>query len=67
LARNRLVLASLSWHAGRRDAARHCVAGLLRDQSDLTLQNMRPVHFADSAMAERYAQGLVEAGLPEGP
>ena len=67
LARNRLVLASLSWHAGRQDAARDCVAGLLRDQPDLTLRNMRSAHFADPAMAERYAQGLVEAGLPEGP
>jgi tetratricopeptide (TPR) repeat protein len=27
LARNRLVLASLTWHAGRRDAARDCVPG----------------------------------------
>ncbi len=65
LARNRLVLASLSWHAGRQDAAQACVAGLLRDQPELTLQNMRPVRFADPGMAERYAQGLVEAGLPE--
>ena len=66
LARNRLALASLSWHAGRQDSARDCVAGLLRGQPDLTLRNMRPAHFADPAMAERYAQGLVEAGLPEG-
>ncbi len=66
LARNRLVLAALSWHAGKQDAARDCVAGLLRDQPDLTLQNMRPVYFGDPAMAERYAQGLVESGLPEG-
>jgi Tfp pilus assembly protein PilF len=65
LTRNRLVLASLSWHAGKEDAARDCVAGLLRDQADLTLRNMRSVHFADPAMAERYAQGLIEAGLPE--
>ncbi len=65
LARNRLVLASLSWHAGRQDAARTCVAGLLRDQPELTLQNMRPVRFADPGMAERYAQGLRNAGLPE--
>ena len=47
-------------------AARDCVAGLLRGQPDLTLRNMRPAHFAEPAMAERYAQGLVEAGLPEG-
>ena len=67
LARNRLVLASLSWHAGRQDTARDCVAGLLREQPDLTLQNMWPVHFADPGMAERYNQGLIEAGLPEGP
>lgn len=66
LARNRLVLAALSWYAGRQDAARDCVAELLRGQPDLTLQNMRPVHFADPAMSERYAQGLVEAGLPDG-
>ncbi|MHA1151471.1 MAG: adenylate/guanylate cyclase domain-containing protein [Alphaproteobacteria bacterium] len=66
LARNRLVLASLSWHAGRQDVARDCVAGLLRDQPDLTLENMRPVHFADPAMAERYTEGLRSAGLPEG-
>jgi len=66
LARNRLVLASLSWHAGRRDAARDCVAGLLRDQPELTLRNMRPVRFADPGMAKRYAQGLRDAGLPEG-
>jgi adenylate cyclase len=66
LARNRLVLASLSWHAGRQDAARDCVAGLLRDQPELTLRNMRPVRFADPGMAERYAQGLRDAGLPEG-
>jgi adenylate cyclase len=66
LARNRLVLASLSWHAGKQDAARDCVAGLLRDQPDLTLANMRPIYFADPAMAERYAQGLRDAGLPEG-
>ena len=65
LARDQLVLASLSWHAGRQDAARTCVAGLLRDQPDLTLENMRPVYFADPAMAERYNQGLREAGLPE--
>jgi adenylate cyclase len=66
LVRNRLVLASLSWHAGRQDAARDCVAGLLRDQPELTLRNMRPVRFADPAMAERYTQGLRDAGLPEG-
>lgn len=66
LARNRLVLASLSWHAGRQDAARDCVTGLLRDQPELTLGNMRPVRFADPGMAERYAQGLRDAGLPEG-
>jgi hypothetical protein len=42
------------------------VAGLLRDQPDLTLANMRPIYFADPAMAERYAQGLRDAGLPEG-
>lgn len=66
LARNRLVLASLSWHAGRQDAARDGVAGLLRDQPELTLQNMRPVRFADPGMAQRYAQGLRDAGLPEG-
>jgi len=66
LARNRLVLASLSWHAGRQDTARDCVAGLLRDQPELTLRNMRPVRFADPGMAERYAQGLRDAGLPEG-
>jgi Flp pilus assembly protein TadD len=66
LARNRLVLASLSWHAGRQDAARDCVAGLLRNQPELTLRNMRPVRFADPGMAERYAQGLRDAGLPEG-
>ena len=65
LARNQLVLASLSWHAGRQDAARDCVAGLLRGQSDLTLQNMRPVRFADPSIAKRYNQGLIEAGLPE--
>jgi adenylate cyclase len=65
LARNRLVMASLSWHAGKQDAARDCVAGLLRDRPDLTLANMRPIHFADPAMAERYAQGLRDAGLPE--
>jgi class 3 adenylate cyclase/tetratricopeptide (TPR) repeat protein len=65
LARNQLVLASLSWHAGQENAARDCVAGLLRDQPELTLQNMRPVRFAGPAMAERYAQGLREAGLPE--
>jgi hypothetical protein len=41
------------------------VAGLLRDQADLTLQNMRPVQFADPDMAARYAEGLREAGLPE--
>ena len=66
LARNRLVLASLSWHAGRQEAARDCVAGLLRDQPDVTLQNMRPVRFVDPDMVERYAQGLRDAGLPEG-
>ena len=66
LARNRLVLASLSWHAGRRDAARDCVAALLHEQPDLTLQNMWPVHFADPRMAARYNQGLIDAGLPEG-
>ncbi len=66
LMRNRLVLASLSWHAGKEDAARDSVAQLLRDQPDLTLRNMRPIYFADPAMAERYAQGLREAGLPEG-
>lgn len=65
LARNRLVQASLSWHGGKPDAAREVVAGLLREQPDLTLHNMRPVYFADAAMAERYAQGLREAGLPE--
>jgi class 3 adenylate cyclase/tetratricopeptide (TPR) repeat protein len=65
LGRNRLVQASLSWHAGRHDAAKACVAALLRDQPDLTLQNMRPVRFADPGMAERYTQGLIEAGLPE--
>jgi adenylate cyclase len=67
LARNRLVLASLSWHAGRQDAARDCVAGLLHDQPDLSLRNMRPIYFGDPGMAERYTQGLREAGLPEGP
>jgi Tfp pilus assembly protein PilF len=67
LVRNQLVLASLSWHAGRQDAARDCVAGLLRDQPDLTLRNMRPVRFADPGIAKRYNQGLIEAGLPEGP
>jgi adenylate cyclase len=66
LARNRLVLASLSWHAGRQDAARDCVAGLLRDRPDLTLRSMRPVRFADPGMAERYDRGLIEAGLPDG-
>ena len=66
LARNQLVLGSLSWHAGRQDVARDCVAGLLRGQPDLTLQNMRPVRFADPGMAERYAQGIRDAGLPEG-
>jgi adenylate cyclase len=67
LGRNRLVQASLSWHAGRQEEARACLADLVRHQPDLTLQNMWRVHFADPAMAERYAQGLVEAGLPEGP
>ena len=66
LARNRLVQASLMWHAGRQDAARDRVADLLRDQPDLTLQNMWTVRFADSLMAKRYAEGLVESGLPEG-
>ncbi len=66
LARNRLVQASLMWHAGRQDAARDRVADLLRDQPDLTLHNIRPVYFGDPALAERYAQGLVESGLPEG-
>ncbi len=65
LMRNRLVLAALSWHAGKEDAARDCVAELLRDQPDLTLGNMRPIHFADPAMAARYAEGIREAGLPE--
>jgi adenylate cyclase len=65
LARNRLVLASLSWHAGKQDAARDCVAGLLRDQPDLTLGNMRPIYFADPAMAARYVQGMRGPGLPD--
>ena len=65
LARNRLVLASLSWHAGKADAARDCVAGLLRDQPDLNLRNMRLIHFGDPDMAARYAQGLRDAGLPD--
>jgi class 3 adenylate cyclase/tetratricopeptide (TPR) repeat protein len=65
LSRNQLVLASLSWQAGREDAARDCVAGLLRDQPELTLRTMRPVRFADPGMAERYARGLRDAGLPE--
>jgi hypothetical protein len=55
------------WHAGRQGAARDRVADLLRDQPDLTLQNMWCVRFADSLTAERYAQGLVESGLPESP
>jgi hypothetical protein len=67
LARNRLIQASLMWHAGRQDAARDRVADLLRDQPDLTLQNMWCVRFADSLTAERYAEGLREACLPEGP
>jgi adenylate cyclase len=66
LGRNRLVQASLSWHAGRQEEARGCVAELLRRQPDLTLQNMWRVHFADPDMAARYVRGLVEAGLPEG-
>ncbi len=66
LARNRLVLASLSWHADRQDAARESVAGLLREQPDLTLKNMWPIYFTDPAMAERYNRGLIESGLPEG-
>ena len=65
LARNRLVLASLSWHAGKADAARDCVAGLLRDQPDLNLRNMRLIRFANPDMAARYAQGLRDAGLPD--
>jgi adenylate cyclase len=65
LARNRLVLASLSWHAGKADAARNCVAGLLRDQPDLNLRNMRLIRFTDPDMAARYAQGLRGAGLPD--
>ncbi len=61
------AIAALSWQAGKQDAARDCVVGLLRDQPDLTLRKVRPIHFGDPGMAERYAQGLVESGLPEGP
>ncbi len=64
LSRNRLVLASMSWHVGKHDAARECVERLLREYPDLTLRTMRPVRFADSGMLERYVLGLAEAGLP---
>jgi len=37
----------------------------LRDHAELSLQTMRPVRFADPAQAERFAQALTKAGLPE--
>lgn len=64
LSRNRLVLASMSWHAGKHDAARECVERLLREYPNLTLRTMRPVRFADSGMLKRYVLGLAESGLP---
>lgn len=65
LSRNELVLASMSWHAGKQDVAKECVARLLNREPDLTIGTMRPVRFAEPGMMERYAIGLVEAGLPE--
>jgi adenylate cyclase len=64
LARNRLALASLSWHAGNHAAAKECVEGLRRDYPDLNLRTMRPARFADATLLERYLHGLAEAGLP---
>jgi tetratricopeptide (TPR) repeat protein len=65
LLRNQLVLASLLWHKGQEDDAKRYIGNLLRDHSDLNQRNMRPVRFADPQIAERFAQGLTEAGLPE--
>ena len=45
--------------------AKRCVEDLLRDHPDLSQGNMRPVRFADPALAERFAQALTKAGLPE--
>ena len=65
LDRNKLVLAALSGMAGDGDAARSIVGDLLADYPDLALATMRPFHFGDDAMARRYAEALVEAGVPE--
>jgi adenylate cyclase len=65
LLRNQLVLASLLWHKGQKDDAKRHIGNLLRDYPDLNQRNMRPVRFADPQIAERFAQGLTKAGLPE--
>ncbi len=65
LARNRPVLVSLLWHAGRHDAAGQALAALLREAPDFRLATARPVMFADDAAAERYLDGLRQAGAPE--
>ncbi len=65
LARNKLVLASLTAIAGDGHAARQIVAGLMAEYPGLTIGAMRPIHIGDSAVAERHVGALLEAGVPE--
>ena len=65
LQRNKLVLASLLWHKGQENDAKGHICHILRNNPDLNQRNMRPVRFADPAVADRFAQGLTQAGLSE--
>jgi adenylate cyclase len=65
LARNKLVLAAFAGMAGDRDKSKAIANDLLTSAPGLTLRTMRPLHFGDDAMAQRYAEALLEAGLPE--
>jgi tetratricopeptide (TPR) repeat protein len=65
LLRNHLVSVPILWHAGQQEAAETCMQELLAGEPALRRSTMRPMHFHDTAMAARFAEGLSAAGLPD--
>jgi TolB-like protein len=66
LKRNQLILAATLALTGDIDAAGASVAALLKEFPDLSIKTMRPISVARTDIRERFADGLLRAGVPTG-
>jgi adenylate cyclase len=65
LLRNKLVSVPILWHAGQEAKAAQYIEEMLRGHPELNQRNMRPMKIRDPSLASRFAEGYIEAGLPQ--